>query len=283
MKQQKRTVFCAVMLILALTVLMSGCRKREGASSSSSSSAPTESSSTSSVVPEVPETVLPGESVPTVDRESAFADAKAKNADTVAWLYIPGADVDDPVMQAEDNAYYLHLDENENYSAWGCYYADCRSKLGKRGSLKPNTVIYGHSANDCDAENGQRFTRLHRYMDAEFVEEHPYIHLFTGKEDLIFQIAACFITDVSFDYINPDPVGDGLSDFFESVEKKNWLDVEGVTLSEEDRILTLSTCCTEFDTNQTGNQRLVIMAKLLPENAAAQDVRVSPVSSPEMP
>ena len=40
-----------------------------------------------------------------VDRQAELAEARAKNPDTVAWLYIPGAEVDDPVMQAEDNGY----------------------------------------------------------------------------------------------------------------------------------------------------------------------------------
>jgi sortase B len=37
-----------------------------------------------------------------VDRQAELAEARAKNPDAVAWLYIPGAEVDDPVMQAED-------------------------------------------------------------------------------------------------------------------------------------------------------------------------------------
>ena len=63
---------------------------------------------------------------PPVDRQAELAEARAKNPDTVAWLYIPGAEVDDPVMQVEDNGYYLKLDENGEYAMWGCYYADIR-------------------------------------------------------------------------------------------------------------------------------------------------------------
>lgn len=51
----------------------------------------------------------------------------------MAWLYIPGAEVDDPVMQVEDNGYYLKLDEN--------------------------TTIFGHSTSNCDPD-GVRFTKL---------------------------------------------------------------------------------------------------------------------------
>ena len=38
--------------------------------------------------------------------QAELAEARAKNPDAVAWLYIPGAEVDDPVMQAEDNGNY---------------------------------------------------------------------------------------------------------------------------------------------------------------------------------
>lgn len=62
-----------------------------------------------------------------------------------------------------------------------------------------------------------------------------------------------------------------------------WLAFDGVTFGEEDTILTLSTCCRKYDMENTGNMRLVVMAKLLPEGAAAQDFTVRSVSDPEMP
>ena len=55
-----------------------------------------------------------------------------------------------------------------------------------------------------------------------------------------------------------------------------------MTFSEEDTVLTLSTCCRKYDDANTGNQRLVVMAKLLPEGATAQEFNVSLVDDPEM-
>ena len=112
---------------------------------------------------------------------------------------------------------------------------------------------------------GVRFTKLYRYMDADFAKEHPYIHLSADGEDMIFQITALFITDTGFDYIDPNPMGSKLTEFFQTVEKKNWLDIDGVTFSEGDSFLTLSTCCRKYDKSNSVNQRLVVMAKLLPE------------------
>ena len=102
-------------------------------------------------------------------------------------------------------------------------------------------------------------------------------------EDMIFQITALFITDIGFDYIASDPTGDDLTSFFETVARKNWLDFDGVTFSEDDTVLTLSTCCRKYDKTNSGNQRLVVMAKLPPEGAAAQEFSVSLVDDPEMP
>ena len=223
-----------------------------------------------------------GAPIPTVNRQEELADAKSNPPDTVAWLYIPGAEIDDPVMQAEDNGYYLKLDENGEYAMWGCYYAHCENEIGGRDKLDKNTTIFGHSASNCDPD-GVRFTKLYRYMDADFVKEHPYIYLSVDGEDMIFQITALFVTDIGFDYIAPDPTGDDLTSFFETIARKNWLDFDGVTFSEEDTVLTLSTCCRKYDKANSGNQRLVVMAKLLPEGATAQEFSVSLVDSPEMP
>ena len=235
--------------------------------------------------PSVPEATEPqptGEIIPTVDRQKELKDTRKKYADAVAWLYMPGTEVDDPVVQAKDNAYYLQKDENGNYSEWGCYSAHCDNRLSSRSKLDRNTVIFGHSASNCDPD-GPKLTKLHRYMDADYMKENPYVYLAVKGEDMVFQITACFITDIGFDYIAPDPTGDDLVSFFETVARKNWLDFDGVTFSEEDTVLTLSTCCRKYDKANTGNQRLVVMAKLLPEGATAQDFSVSLVDDPKCP
>lgn len=112
---------------------------------------------------------------------------------------MPGTEVDDPVVQAKDNAYYLQKDENGNYSEWGCYYAHCDNRLSSRSKLDRNTVIFGHSASNCDPD-GPKLTKLHRYMDADYVKENPYVYLSVKGEDMVFQITACFIPDIGFDY-----------------------------------------------------------------------------------
>ena len=268
MRKFTRTLSCALIAALLLTVAATAaaCGKK--------AEYPT--------VSEVTEPQTVGEVIPAVDRQEQLAAAKRANPDTAAWLYMPSAEVDDAVMQAADNGYYLQKDENGNFSEWGCYYAHCDDHLSSRSALDKNTVIFGHSATNCDPD-GPKFTKLHRYMDADFVQENPYIYLSVEGDDMVFQITACFITDISFDYISPDPAGEELTGLLRQVEEKNWLAFDGVTFSEEDTILTLSTCCRKYDMENTGDQRLVVMAKLLPEGAAAQDFTVRLASEPAMP
>ena len=273
-----RPIICMAVLLFAMTMAGVGCSQKEAEPAADSSAAP----SASSAAEPQPTAPPAGEVIPTIDRQAELAQAREKNPDAVAWLYIPGAEVDDPVMQAEDNGYYLNLDETGAYAMWGCYYAHCENQVGGRDELDKNTTIFGHSASNCDPD-GPKFTKLYRYMDAAFVKQHPYLYLSVDGEDMIFQITALFVTDIAFDYIAPNPTGNDLTSFFETVARKNWFAFDGVTFSEEDPVLTLSTCCQKYDTANTGNQRLVVMAKLLPEGAIAQDFSVSLVENPEMP
>ena len=263
-------------LLFAMTTAVMGCYQKETEPIDIPGRTPSGTSAPQ------PSATPAGEVILSVDRQAELAEARAKNPDTVAWLYIPGTEVDDPVVQAKDNAYYLQKDENGNYSEWGCYYVHCDNRLSSRSKLDRNTVIFGHSASNCDPD-GPKLTKLHRYMDADYVKENPYVYLSVKGEDMVFQITACFITDIGFDYIAPNPAGDELTSFFETIARKNWLDFDGVTFSEEDSVLTLSTCCRKYDKANSGNQRLVVMAKLLPEGATAQEFSVSLVDSPEMP
>ncbi len=158
--------------------------------------------------------------VPTITRQAELKAAKGKNSATVAWLYLPGTEVDDPVMQSTDNEYYLNRDESGNYNVWGCYFADYMNDLSSLEALNTNTVIYGHSYKT-ESPDERKFTQLFHYCDIDFVREHPYIYLSLDGEDLVFEVSAVFFTGIDFDYIAPEPSGQDLRDFFDAVTRKN--------------------------------------------------------------
>jgi sortase B len=204
--------------------------------------------------------------------------AKNNNPDTVAWLYLPGTKIDDSVLQADNNNFYLQRTFEGEYSVWGSYFADYLNTLDSRDTLDANTVIYGHSYKT-EEPNERKFTQLFRYCDIDFVRENPCIHLSLDGEDLVFQVCAVFFTDISFDYISPNPP----EDFYTSVAAKNEFNFDGLPLAPGDKVLTLSTCSYRYDTEKPRDQRLVIMGKRLPEDTAVQDVTITVNPDPERP
>ena len=264
-----RTSIMTVIIVLVLSGTAIACNNTSHGVENGASNKPPVSQS----IPEVA-----ADPVPAASRQNELAQAKQENPDTVAWLYLPGTEVDDPVLQAEDNDYYLQRTFEGEYSVWGCYFADYLNTLNSRGNLDVNTIIYGHSYKTEDP-NERKFTQLFHYCDIDFVRDNPYIYLSVNGEDLIFQVCAVFFTDIDFDYINPKPP----EDFYTTVAAKNEFIFDGLSLVPGDKVLTLSTCSHRYDTENTRNQRLVIMGKLLPEGAQAQDIAVTPNPSPERP
>ena len=214
-------------------------------------------------------------------RFTQLASAKEDNSDTVAWLRIPSTDIDNPVMQTANNEDYLQKNENGRYDIWGCYFADYYSVLIDRSSLKQNTVIYGHSEST-EKTDGKRFTQLFKYLDIDFLRKNPNIYLTIGEETLMFEVFAVFFTDTNFYYIDPNPSDQGFENFKKTIAEKNEFFFYS-NLSEQDKLLTLSACAYRYDTEKTGDHRLVVMAKLMPEGAVPQAVAVTANPNPQRP
>ena len=209
-----------------------------------------------------------------------------KNKDTIGWLYIDGTTVNDVVVKVnynDDNKYYLRRNANGENDNSGCYYADFRCKSGDRSALSKNTVIYGHNLGRAENAlladyenhaNGPKFAQLLKYQDPEFAKSHPYIYYSTIEEDMVWQVFAVFYTNISFDYINPDPADATFGSLIKKAQDLSFYDY-GIEVTGNDKILTLSTCTYRLadDTklHYPNDYRYVVMAKLLPADAVLED------------
>ena len=78
---------------------------------------------------------------------------------------IPKTNIDYPVMQSDDNDYYLHRDYDENYDFDGLPFLDFRNPFQEE--LYDNSIIYGHNM----GRKGTMFTELMRYTNIDFYAE----------------------------------------------------------------------------------------------------------------
>ena len=188
--------------------------------------------------------------------DERLAAAQKENPDTVAWITIPGTNIDAPVQQYGDNDYYLRRDEKGNKNYHGSIYADYACRMDSAVKISRNLIFYGHTFTDEEYIGG--FEDLHKYRVFEFWQVNPYIYVSLAAEKLTYQIFSVWVCDVSTDtdciQANPDDAA------FQQILGKAVAGCAfdyGVDVTTDDHILTLSTCTAD------PNSRLLVVAKLI--------------------
>lgn len=71
-----------------------------------------------------------------------FDKLKEVNGDVVAWIYVGATGISYPVVQGNDNEYYLHHTFENKKNSSGCIFIDAGDKSDLTGY---NTFFYGHN------------------------------------------------------------------------------------------------------------------------------------------
>ena len=167
-----------------------------------------------------------------------FEALKAINPDIAAWIYIEGTNINYPVVQSDDNNYYINRLFNGNYSKVGSIFMDYRNPTDLSGR---NTVLYGHNMQD-----GSMFNQINNYKEQAFFDQHPTALLMTPDKNYRIEFVAGYITDMNSDAWKME--------FASDAEFSAWL-ANALTLSTftgnqqpapQDRVVTFSTCTYEF-------------------------------------
>ena len=113
-----------------------------------------------------------------------------ENEDIVGWIEIKDTKINYPVLQGDNNEYYLTHNYKKQKSEKGSIFLSSDYDWSLPSS---NLLIYGHNI-----KNGQMFQELLKYEKEEFYAEHPIIRLTTEKEDIEFEIFSVFKSRVFF-------------------------------------------------------------------------------------
>lgn len=187
-----------------------------------------------------------------------YGQLYAANKDLRGWISIEGLDINLPVAQGVDNDYYLKKDIYGKYTTYGVPFFDYR--MTDFRNLHKNNVIYGHNMRSDD----YIFGNLENYRTVEGFASAPVIECNTIYGDYTWFVYAVFITNSEPQddngYVLPYNFIDISTSKFESyIEEldKRKLYTTGVDINVSDKILTLSTCCYDFN-----EARLVVVARL---------------------
>ena len=120
------------------------------------------------------------------DAQIDFAVLKEENPDIFAWIYIPGTEIDDPVLQSEeaDDFYEDHNAYGETDDSGAIYI-----ELANLTSMCDfNTVLHGRSG----AGQEGLFADLYRFADPDFFKEHEQIYLYLDGNVLTYEVFAAY-------------------------------------------------------------------------------------------
>lgn len=107
-------------------------------------------------------------------RSIDWTGLRAVNPDAVAWLSIPGTNVDFPVFQGETNDTYLHTTATGEPSVGGQVFLDFESAAP--GLVDEQSLVYGHHLN-----NGTMFAQVDAMGDQAFFDEHDTVQYQTDR------------------------------------------------------------------------------------------------------
>lgn len=215
------------------------------------------------------------------EMDPRLASLYAINPDLVGWLELGGENAfSAPVVQREDNTYYLKHDFYGREDRHGAVFLDYRNETVPRDD---NLIIYGHNMND-----GAWFHYLVNYQDPAFVAADPIITLDTLREKGEYVVFGVFVAATlpqhgdDFDYHNRTSFAtiEEKQDYLDRIARRSLL-ATGVDVNVRDELLTLSTCVYDF-----AGERLVVAARRLRKGETAADFAGLPVAraqSPEMP
>ncbi len=182
-----------------------------------------------------------------------FDTLKAQNPDIYAWITVPGTGIDYPILQKSDatdpyDDYYLNhtVDLTEGYP--GSIYSHAANQMDFQD---PVTILYGHNLKD-----GSMFSGLHEFEDEYFFEENHQILIYMPDRTVTYEVfAAVDFSDVlipcAYDFTSSTEVRSYLADVGACAGNFR----EDIEVSEDDKILTLSTCYSGRD-----DRRLLIEA-----------------------
>lgn len=165
-----------------------------------------------------------------------------ENEDIVGWIEIEETNINYPVLQGDDNEYYLTHNYKKEKSQKGSIFLDAEYDWSIPSN---NLLIYGHNI-----INDLMFKDLLKYADEDFYKEHPVIRFTTKEHDREYEIISAFKSKVFnksdtnvfryYNFMNAETEA-GYNEFVENAKKASLYDIEA-TAEYGDELITLITC-----------------------------------------
>ena len=162
-----------------------------------------------------------------------FAKLKAVNSETIGYVYAPGTQLDEPVVQTKDNAtYLLKTFEGKQEPYMGAVFMD---KDNHKDFSDRLTWLFGH-ARGSKAGDHRMFNDVNYYDRQDYFDKHRYVVIETPERKYYAFYRTEFKDDEDF--------ATQLRNIYEAARTKD----PKIQIKASDRYVVLSTCREEDDT-----------------------------------
>lgn len=169
-----------------------------------------------------------------------FEKLKQENEDIIGWIYSEGTVINYPIIQGEDNQYYIRRSHTGERNHNGCIFMDFRNLPD---FTDHNNIVYGHNI-----RTGVMFGSLKNYRDQSYYEEHPVMWILTPDKAFRVDLIAGLITPSDSDTYELFSYTEDLQERLEYALSKSTFDAGEVDIQSIEHVVTLSTCTYEYAT-----------------------------------
>ena len=188
-----------------------------------------------------------------------FSELSKTNNETVAYVYAPGTQLDEPVVQTNDNETYLDKTFEGGHQPYlGTVFMDMDNKKDFSDRL---TWLFGH-ARGSKVGDHRMFNDVNFYDKQEFMDKHKYVVIETPERKYYYEAAFLTIVPETTSFYRLDFESD--EDFLNqltNVKKDAATKNDSVKLKGSDKYLVLSTCREEDETIRSN-----LYLRLIPDN-----------------
>lgn len=193
-----------------------------------------------------------GEALTTEERAilEKIGELHEENPEVIGWIKFDNLELSYPIMQGEDNDYYLNHTFSGEENSSGSIFLEATNTSDFNDS---HTIIYGHNM-----KNQSMFGALKNYKTEDFYSGNEYFTIYTLDRVYRYQIFAYYDIPVNSEIYRVNFAPDEeFQQILDNMCRRSYENTE-VRADCTDKVVTLSTCSTK------GN-RFVVNAKRISE------------------
>lgn len=189
---------------------------------------------------------------------SRFNSLYLQNADIGGWIRVDGTEINYPVMKNAGSEYYATHNFHQQNSSYGVPYFHEQNAIVSRNEQNKVLIVYGNNTGD-----GQMFSALPSYRDADFFREHITLNmstLYASDKWIAFGVMVLDPEEINafrFEQTSFDD-DDAFLQYVDNIRKRSLLNVSIDVSADDDLLLLVTQAGKEFGFD---NATLVVAAK----------------------